>query len=571
MDMPEPDATQPDPSGVPANILELDIPQPDNSGVPVDIPELDIPQPDNSGSVPGLDVHISYPDNQDTPSEPLDIVATIELPQLQMAQQYIDLLRAADLENSGMQPDEIDDLCNLGQDYTLVDPSPLLHSLRHFINNASASWKHYEQLRAIEHMHRSDDPILSFDQVKRCVCWLSGVVPVEYDMCTNSCLAFTGPQESLDACSRCKEPRYCSGTTKPRKRFTTIPIGPILQAMYSSREIASCMHYLERKLAENVEHARPNGGILDTYDDTASGQALIDAWCDGSLRQGDVALQFSIDGAQLCADRPSEAWFFIWVIHNLPPNMRYKKAFVIPGAIVPGLNKPWDIDLFMFPSLYHIAALQREGLTVYDASLSSLVQSRPLVVFGTADSPASAFMSGMVGHSGCTGCCLYCDIPSRHCTHDGHYYPAMNHPYDYKVLGCCHPDISDDDLEKFQEDIPGKYKANLNCLLAASTLSEYKSLCLALGLCKQTIFSGLPCQPLPVPSIFTMDIMHLSVLNEPDLFLKLFTGKLDVYEPDDRKKWDWAIFYCRPRLWSAHGETVPMSVPYIPSSFGRAP
>ena len=270
MDMPEPDATQPDPSGVPANILELNIPQPDNSGVPVDIPELDIPQPDNSGSVPGLDVHINYPDNQDTLSEPLDIVATIELPQLQMAQQYIDLLCAADLENSGMQPDEIDDLRNPGQDYTLVDPSPLLRSLRHFINNVSASRKHYEQLRAIEHMHRSDDPILSFDQVKRRVCWLSGVVPVEYDMCTNSCLAFTGPQESLDACSRCKEPRYCSGTTKPRKRFTTIPIGPILQAMYSSREIASCMHYLERKLAENVEHARPNGGILDTYDDTAS-------------------------------------------------------------------------------------------------------------------------------------------------------------------------------------------------------------------------------------------------------------------------------------------------------------
>ena len=269
--MSEPDTTQPDTSGVPADIPELDIPQPNNSGALANIPELDIPQLNNSGSVPGLDAHINYPDNQDTPSELLDIVATIELPQLQMAQQYIDLLCTADLENSGMQPDEIDDLRNLGQDYNLVDCSPLLRSLRHFINNVSASWKHYEQLRAIECMHRPNNPILSFDQVKRCVCWLSGVVPVEYDMCTNSCLAFTGPQESLDACSHCNEPRYCSGTTKPWKWFTTIPIGPVLQVMYSSQEIASCMHYLERKLAENVEHARPNEGILDTYDDTASG------------------------------------------------------------------------------------------------------------------------------------------------------------------------------------------------------------------------------------------------------------------------------------------------------------
>jgi hypothetical protein len=74
----------------------------------------------------------------------------------------------------------------------------------------------------------------------------------------------------------------------------------------------------------------------------------------------------------------------------------------------------------------------------------------------------------------------------------------------------------------------------MDCLLSASTPSNYKLLCLLLGLCKQTIFSGLPCQPLPVLSLFTMDIMHLSVLNNPNLFIKLFTGKLDIYEPNDR-------------------------------------
>ena len=65
--------------------------------------------------------------------------------------------------------------------------------------------------------------------------------------------------------------------------------------------------------------------------------------------------------------------------------------------------------------------------------------------------------------------------------------------------------------------------------------------------------------------------MHLTVLNDPDLFLKLFTGRLNVYKPDDRSTWDWVVFYKNDALWKAHGETVVRAVPFIPSSFGRAP
>ena len=558
---------------MPNDIPDIDISRPGDSdpSEELDVPLLDEP----AGSDPDLgeygDSHTHSGDDWHPPREDRDIVATIQLPQLQIAQQYIELLRSATLDLSGMLADDIANLRNPGQDYMLTDPSPLLRSIRHFVNNSTASRKHYELMRTIERLHRPDDPILSFDQVKRRVRWLSGVVPVEHDMCVNSCLAFTGPRDTLDTCSHCGESRYCLGTTKPQKRFTTVPMGPVIQAMYGSQEVADSMHYLEKRLAEKLDRARLNGGMLDIYDVTASGQALLDAWDKGHIKRGDVALQFSIDGAQLRADRPSEAWFFIWVIHNLPPNMRYKKAFVIPGAIVPGPKKPWDIDSFMFPSLYHIAALQREGLLLYDVSSGSQIRSRPLVVFGTADSPGSAFMSGMVGHSGRVGCHLYCDMPSRHRTGNSHYYPAMNCPINYNVDGCSHPDVSDNDLELFREGLPEKYGQNIDCLLTVSTQADFKTLRLALGLCKQTIFNGLPCQPLPVPSLFTMDIMHLSVLNDPDLLIKLFTGKLDVYEPDNRADWDWAIFYRRPKLWTAHGETVPRSVPFIPSSFGRAP
>ena len=79
------------------------------------------------------------------------------------------------------------------------------------------------------------------------------------------------------------------------------------------------MHYLANRLADNVDMASNSHGLLDIYDDTACGQELLDAWRTGRFKKCDIALQFSIDGAQLRRDRQSEAWVFIWVIHNLPP------------------------------------------------------------------------------------------------------------------------------------------------------------------------------------------------------------------------------------------------------------
>ena len=57
----------------------------------------------------------------------------------------------------------------------------------------------------------------------------------------------------------------------------------------------------------------------------------------------------------------------------------------------------------------------------------------------------------------------------------------------------------------------------------------------------------------------------------PDLFIKLFTGKINVYELDDKSTWDWVVFYKNDVLWKAHGGTVVRAVLFILSSFGRAP
>jgi hypothetical protein len=175
-----------------------------------------------------------------------DPSGSIQLPKLETTQCFLDVLGTVSLENSGMQPDDIENLQNPGPVLDLVDLSPLLRSLRHFINNASASRAHYDGICKIELLHNLSSEFLSFDQVKRHLFWLSGVVPVEHDMCPQSCVAYTGPFNELEVCPHCSTTCYFPGTMKPQKRFTTLPIGPVIQSLYSSRDVAEHMHYMER-------------------------------------------------------------------------------------------------------------------------------------------------------------------------------------------------------------------------------------------------------------------------------------------------------------------------------------
>ena len=407
-----------------------------------------------------------------------------------------------------------------------------------FINNNLCSHNHYETACQIELLHNPSDPLLSFNQVKCHIQWLLGVVPLEYDMCPNSCVTFTGPYSNLVACPHCLEPCYVHGsTTKAQKCFSTILISPVIQAFYGSCAYSKEMQSIPWEEAcwelwnSNCDWWK-TGGIwwhcLQSGTAGCLGQwplqkdwyrtTVFYRWC--------PALSWQIIWA----------WVFIWVIHSLPPELCYKKAFVIPGAIIPGPNKPGGLNSILFSSLYHVAVLQHEGLQVYNAYLNVIIPcTTPTILFGTANSLSSAAMSGMVGHSGRYGCCLYCEMPGWHCIKDTHYYLVMKLPHSYTVHKCCHADVSVNDLIKYCKDLPWKYHQNINHLLASDSEKQFKEWCLNIGLCKQTFFSGLPVLVLPVLSIFTMNIMHLSALNDPDLFMKLFTGKLDVCQPND---WD---------------------------------
>ena len=311
----------------------------------------------------------------------------------------------------------------------------------------------------------------------------------------------------------------------------------MIQALYGSLETAKKMHYCERTTADILEHARTHGGSIREYSNTTYSQDYLDAVETGKIKKDDVLVQLSLDGAQLYQDKESDCWIFVYVIHNLAPNLHYKKKFIIPAGFIPGPAKPKNMDSFLFATLYHISALQREGLQIWDASTQTHIPHSFLFIFVTADGPAMAMISGMVGHSGKFGCRLYCGLPGRHRERDGHYFPVMLKPNNYDIAGCDHNNITFSHLKQYQQDVSSRYQRNLRRLLEASNLLQYKDHCLKTGLCKQTILSRL--REGLGPNIFPLDIMHLINLNDPDLFLGLWRGTVKVYPPDTLELWDW--------------------------------
>ena len=121
------------------------------------------------------------------------------LPDLQMTQAFIDTLRAAVLEGSGMKQEDIDNLRRPEPVESLDDLSPLLWSLRHFVNNDLALWDHYNTTWHIELLNDPNTVFMSWSG-KAATSMLSGVVPIEYDMCPNTCIVYTGPRPPLKLC-----------------------------------------------------------------------------------------------------------------------------------------------------------------------------------------------------------------------------------------------------------------------------------------------------------------------------------------------------------------------------------
>lgn len=402
--------------------------------------------------------------------------------------------------------------------------------------------------------------------MKKILSQITGVASIVHPMCRNTCIAFTGPFTDLDRCPKCGEPKRCPTSGKYHQEFHTMPIGPILQALWRNPQSSHRLRYRQRKTREIIENLHRNNGKLSAFEDFFHGSDYLEQVRNGNITDDDLVLMFSIDGAQLYSHKMSDCWIYIWVILDLSPEERYKKDCVIPGGFIPGPKKPKNLDSFLFPGLYHLACLQKESLTIWDAGLCRLFSSRPFLGLDTADGPAMACLNGLVGHHGKFGCRLYCPTPGRHKANGPHYYPALLKPVNYEIAGCSHPDLSHFSLSISHSH----YFTNLRYLLQSPNDTQYKKRRLETGIVKPTIFLGLSARStLPIPKCFGSDVMHLGTFNLADLLLPLWRGMFDHDPLDPSVNWPWAVL--QGEIWESHGKDVAAATPYLPGSFDRPP
>jgi hypothetical protein len=306
---------------------------------------------------------------------------------------------------------------------------------------------------------------------------------------------------------------------------------------------------------------------IPVIDDIAMGRDYLGAVLDGDIKENDIVLMVSLDGAQLYESKQSDCWMYIWIIVNLSPDKRYRKIHVRPGGFIPGPNKPKNLDSFLFVGMHHLAAIQNEGLTIWDASRDATFISDLHLLFTTADGPGLVYWDGMVGHSGKNGCRMYCGVLGRRKTRGTRYYPALLKPLDQCVIGSDHASI---DVTQIPLGGSDDYADNLKHLVTSPNQQQWEIRKMETGLTKPPLILGLsPSRCLGVPFCMTTDIMHLAG-NLSDLLLALWRGTLDCGVSDDVETWDWAVLR-DDHLWTAHGKAVEIAGPYLPGSFDRKP
>ncbi|KAG6904104.1 hypothetical protein DXG01_011490, partial [Tephrocybe rancida] len=166
-------------------------------------------------------------------------------------------------------------------------------------------------------------------------------------------------------------------TRKPRQQFNTIPLGPQLQALKRDLQSAKSMKYRQLCTDELQHILQENNGELGSYDDILSGNEYLQAVARGHIQPNDIVVTLSFDGAQLFEKKPSDCWIGIWIILELAPEGRYKMLSVLPAFTIPGPSKPQNMDSFMFPTFLHLAALQKDGLPIWDACDEAVITCFP--------------------------------------------------------------------------------------------------------------------------------------------------------------------------------------------------
>ncbi len=257
----------------------------------------------------------------------------------------------------------------------ILTPSETL-SLCHYIawkrsNGTVKTYKYHADNLKIG----SKTDILSLYNVHKLATDLTHLTLQKFDMCPNSCLAYTGDFESLTSCpyrskkTVCGQSRY-TARGKPRAQMLYLGFIDYLKGMFANLDTANALRYRDKLLQQTLALLATASGANSTrkFSDFADSDTHIHHFQKMGLFTDprDVAFALSTDSAQLTMKKQSDTWLLILIILNLPSEMRYKTHNIIVPLTIPGPHKPGNLESFLY-LLYQDFAKASEDIWLWDA------------------------------------------------------------------------------------------------------------------------------------------------------------------------------------------------------------
>lgn len=401
----------------------------------------------------------------------------------------------------------------------------------------------------------------SLQVLRRKMADLTGIAPITYHCCRNSCICYVGAYANAQSCHHCSAPRFKPDGT-PAKLFHYLPILPQIKALYAGGISAAQMRYRSEHHDDYLEDEEGQEYISDIYD-SALYRKLRDSFVTVNGRifpykyfqdPRDVYLTGMTDGFQLFKKGRHTAWPLIFVNNNLPPALRYKTWNVICVGLIPGPRKPKEHDSFMYVVAEDLAKAAI-GTRAYDAVDRCMFTLRVYGPLKCGDMPAvaSAYSGGK--HPGAEHPCRICPIQGIRIvdTNNLSYYLPITRPPEYPPLPYT--------IETLPNRSHTQYLEQAREIEQARTLTERKRLSQLYGINHTPVSSRIP--GITFPWSFPFDFMHL-LENMFKNYISLFAGDFkhlgDGSEP----------FSIVPHIWREIGTATVKANATIPSSFGRS-
>src|SRR3954467_747258 len=192
---------------------------------------------------------------------------------------------------------------------------------------------------------------ISLYKVKKYLKEITGLVPVFYDMCENSCICYTGQYESYQNCPICDSTRL-DAKGKAKKVMPYLSIKDRLNIQFNDENRARELLYRHEYITNKEDND------LDEIFDGKIYKELVDENLFNDKR--DVAFIASCDGYQIFKQKTDDCWLFLLINNNLDPSLRVKKENLIIPFLIPGPNQPKDFNTFLRPFIDEMKELERK-------------------------------------------------------------------------------------------------------------------------------------------------------------------------------------------------------------------